>query len=650
MGGNKKKSKKARDRGTNTAGAELPTFPELLAAARSSMGPGALATKISRLLCLPDYNTSRGLKECHEAFDIISSKLDKAFALSREYQADIVAADMLAATIIVIYGRMGFDTILRERIFGETDFLQKAISLLRSDIARSIVMHILSNVTHVGNTAILKDLSRFTSSILDCVEGRLVDLPCVEKAVCVLSHSTVVVLNHPEPDPELVALISPRRVIHFFLSVIRLPNATSLSFGHFCVFCSKTTTYHPAVFQAIPDSIDFLVACTRAQDLCIRSAALRSLTGLHYLESILDSPPQKIVGQPARVRQTLDKDGPDRSHEFEMRNRKERSTLTALIKAFAENPSRSLSGFGLALVEVILRSEFLVRTRFKDSREEYRHLAIDLGGAQFVDVLRLCEDAVRSSGTGSQSAVMADILHLEFLLASEKDEACTVALSCIEQHPSVAFFYYVLATCRVTKDANLTSAVLFAEKEELLYFAAWSSDVIIADMLSGRPSEIRFQEVVALIKKASSRAISFVNDAPPDHPRMPLMIALGIHLAILVGGGTISDDFRELQTAQGKLFLAYDIARSQIGGFYPARQCLALDTIFSRMSIAWRVWKPIISRQLSQNYSSAGIDPNVDLAAWLEKLDTGDPFRVTLLFIMQCAECRAQAMFSLPKD
>ncbi|KAJ7489379.1 hypothetical protein FB451DRAFT_1224758 [Mycena latifolia] len=638
MAGKKRVSKNEHNRGAlaNVAGKELPvTLAGLLAVVRTPASREAQVTEISRLICIPDYNTARGLKQCHETFDIISSKLDKAFALSRGCQADIVATDTLAAMIIVIYGRMGFDTILRKRIFGETEFLKKAISLLHSDTARSTVMHILSDVTHIG-TDILKNLSRFTSNILDCVEGHTDDLPYLEKAVCVLSHSTVVVLNNPEPDPELAALVSPDRILSFFLSVVRLPTATSLSFDHFCIFCSQTTKYHPAAFQSIPDSVDLLVACTRSQDLCIRNDALRSLIKLHFFESTQDSPPQEISGQPESVRQALDQYGRDKSSET--RDREDGSALMDLVDTFSDNPRRSLSDFGSSLVEVILRNEFRVRNHFNfnDPLEEDIRLATDLGGTQFVDVLRLCGDAVRRSGTGSHTDVMANILQLEFLLSSDKeDEAFTVARSCIERHPSVGFFYYVLATCGATRDtvACLRSAEKGLQctgltdflREELLYYAVFSSDVIIAEMLTGRASEIRFQEVVALINKARSNAISFVNDAPPDHPKMPLMIAIGIHLAILVGSGTMSDDYTELQTAHGKLSLAYDIARSQVSGFCPGRQCLALDTIFARMSIAWRVWKPVVSRQPTKFYPSTGIEPNVDLAAWLEKLDTSDP-------------------------
>jgi hypothetical protein len=161
------------------------------------------------------------LRQCHEEFGTISAKLQQVFTGSREYQADNVSADKLAATIIAIYGQMGqVGTILRKGIFDESDvsniprrqlvrtivffkdFLKHATTLLHSDIARRIVMPTLSQVTHFNDIKILRDLSRFTSTILSCVEGQLNDLGYVESGVCVLSHT----VPPPSRMQEVIAL------------------------------------------------------------------------------------------------------------------------------------------------------------------------------------------------------------------------------------------------------------------------------------------------------------------------------------------------------------------------------------------------------------------------------------------------------------
>ncbi|KAJ7618604.1 hypothetical protein FB45DRAFT_712810, partial [Roridomyces roridus] len=60
-------------------------------------------------------------------------------------------------------------------------------------------------------------------------------------------------------------------------------------------------------------------------------------------------------------------------------------------------------------------------------------------------------------------------------------------------------------------------------------------------------------------------------------------------------------------------------------GFNPPKECLALDKILDRMSSAWSTWGAAISRQPKQDNKTPVSDsenPDVDIAAWFEKLDT----------------------------
>ncbi|KAJ6580820.1 hypothetical protein B0H19DRAFT_1369310 [Mycena capillaripes] len=617
----KKKSKKG-------GGPKLPTLPELVGVAtRFSRGSEALVTEISRLLGIPNLDTSSGLKQCSELFGVISSNLDQIFAQCRGYQADTVSADKIAAAIIVIYGRIGIDKLLLSRIVGQTAFLENAISLLHSDTARSVVMPVLCSLGHTLERGVLNGLARHTSAILDCVEGRLDDLECAESGVCILTHSTAVALAAEHPDPELAKLVSLRRIILFFLRVVRLPSATALSFGHFLKLCSSTAIFHPAVFRAIPDCVDFLVACTRAQDLCYRCVALLSLQGFCSSENRTEYRPHQSA--PFQYDMAAD-----------MKRMQDLEKLTTLIDNLLENSHRSLVDFGLALIELILGNALVVRRVLMDPDmlfldvESFSRLLTDLGCTQFIDVLRLSAEAVRSSGSDSQASMKGDILQTEFLLASEKgDEAYEFAQRCVKRHPSVAFFYYVLAT---SYTVDLVTSVHFAEKglqcsdltdflrEELLYTSVESSVSLVMAMMRVGPSLAVVQRVIPLLQKARSNTISFMKNAPPDCDNMPVMIAFAVHFVFLLRGHTLSDDLRELQIFQDKLAQAYAIARSHIRQFKPPQPCVVVDKIFARMPIVWRVWKPLVSRHPSK-HSYADIDPNVDPAAWLEQLATSDP-------------------------
>ncbi|KAJ6580823.1 hypothetical protein B0H19DRAFT_1369312 [Mycena capillaripes] len=622
MPGKTKKSKKAQH-------PKLPTLQDLVAvASRFSPGSEALFTETSRLLGIPNFNTSSGLKQCSELFGVISSNLEQIFAQSRRYRADTVSADKIAATIIVIYGRIGIDKLLLKRIVAQTDFFQNAISLLHSDIARSVVMPVLCSLGHTLDIDVLEGLARYSSTILDCVEGHLDDIKYAESGACVLTHSIGLVLADAHPNPELAKVVSLPRIIRFLLRVVRVPDATPISVGHFLDLCSSTARYHPAIFHAIPDCVDFLVACTRAQDLGFRNAALLSLYGICSAATASEyRPPQPV---PFQYNMAADM---KRIRDFEK--------LTSLFDNLLENSHRSLADFGLRLVDLILANEVGVRgvwmdpdTFFLDT-ESCSRLLTNLGCTQFIDVLRLSAEAVRNSGSGSQASMKGDILQAEFLLASRKDtEACAFAQRCIQRHPSVAFFYYVLAT---NETVDIFTSVRFAEKALLcpdstdflrkkLLFSFVNSSVTMITLLlkTGTFTASPVQQVILLAQKARSHAISYIEDVPPHSDNMPEIIALAIHLTFLLEGHTLSDDCRELQTNRHRLSQAYAIARSPIREFEPSQPCLVVDKIFARMPIAWRVWKPFISRHPGKHLYPV-IDPDFDLAAWLEKLETSDP-------------------------
>ncbi|KAJ7213267.1 hypothetical protein C8J57DRAFT_1483389 [Mycena rebaudengoi] len=565
------------------------------------------------------------------------------------------------------------DTILRKHVFAESDFLHSATTLLHSAIARVVLMPILTRLTHLGDFDILKALSRFTSAILCCAEGQLDDLEYVESTVCVLTHSTASVLQDVRSDPELAALIPLPRIIHFFLNVVRLPTATSISFEHFNFFCSQLTCYHRTVFQSIPDSVDFVMACTPAQDVRVRNAALRALIGLCDPAS----PMQSAASKPPHI-----------IHQ-------------ALAHRNTENPRRSLSDFGHALIDLILRNEVGFRGYFthQDPNAELLCTPTVYKCTRNIINGNLVTYAQDGWTNVAKTHVNISVISVEnethemtrcpktdhglfFIVKNDFDLRPAIPGARIRWHqsaipkaekknpphhphqnivcgkirgrnprPTFCGGSSLLHARNSTKHSHLPGRVLSGIlpwhfllrsgdylqarrhdrcrspggkgsdltdflREQLLHYTAIFAYHIAEDMLKGRAIEVRIQEV--------KNAISFINDSPPDADKMPRRIALTIHLNFLLRGHTLNDDFTELQASQNKLSLAYDIAQSRTRGFYPPPQCLAIDKIFARMPIAWKAWKPIVSRHAGHTYPAVD-DPNVNLAAWLKKLDTDDP-------------------------
>ncbi|KAJ7727267.1 hypothetical protein B0H16DRAFT_1779751 [Mycena metata] len=618
--GKKNKSKNTQAPQADSSESDSPTEPDsdvsierLLVVAHLSYGEQTLVEDVSRLLCIPDYNTARGLKQCHQDFGTISSKLEQVFTQTRG-RVDSPSADKLTAAVITIYRDMCADKILRTRIVAEADFLNKAISVLNHTFAGRIALSALSNISHVDDVGIRENILPIASAILDTAEKQLHDIEYVENAVCVLKHSITFILDD-WADPKLARLVPFPRVIQFFLSAARLPTSTDSIFDHFLDFCPLAIKYYPTVFSSIPDVVDFLVACTRAKDLCTRSAALRSLTRLW--------PPQNTAPETAlessRVSQALAEYAAGRTSQA--REVEERRKLRDVLVSICNYTQGPFSEIGYELADLILNNELGVRTYFVCPSRIHDDLVLHIKGERMCfppSVLPLAAKAVRSS-SGAHAELKGDILELEFLLTGQNSrETFTFAQSCIERHPSTAFFYYVLAMLwSASADivaqrwgANVITSMRHAERglqcpdltdflrEELLYYAASSADLLAAQMLTGNRSDIRVQEILALMQKA-------------------------IHLAFLMKGHTLNDKCAELQILRDKLLLSYDIARCSVRGFFPTQQCLMIDKILPRMSTASRAWKDVVSRLPSREYPS--IDPNVDLAAWLEKLDVSDP-------------------------
>ncbi|KAJ7618575.1 hypothetical protein FB45DRAFT_1063214 [Roridomyces roridus] len=601
-------------------GAKHANFSQLYAAARFSLSPYKLAMEVTRLLCIPDCCTSRGLKHCHTSFEAICAALDEVFEQCRE-NPDCAVSNRLAAAVIRIYGNMGADSVLRNRIFSETDFLTKAISLLHYPRPGETVMQVLSDVTHSHDLPILLEISRFTSTILDAVEDlTAVSLNYAEKAVCVLSHITVIAFLDAHPDNEIVNTFP--RLLRCSLSALRLPSSSS-----------------PAAFLANPEAVDFLIACTRCRDICIRIFAQRTLIEIYstQVEARTISPQENpvLVRVQARAPQLLE-EYYQNSPTFSATHFDGVDKLKALTDAFKLNPDRGLLELGVELAKLLSDQAILIL--------QYK-MDLEGGKDNLIEMLQVCENAARDSSE-ADADLTADTLHLLRLLTHENGrDAYTFGRTCVERHLAVAFFYYVVAIC-----GNLGfDCIRFADKglecsgmsdflhKGLLQYHASASLERVAAMADGVPDRVRFGEMNVLLEKAARSAKTFIDIAPLDDLHMPVMYGVAGLLTLAANGHTWRDvDF---QTAKDQFSLICDIARCTSTSFEPTKQWITLAHIFVRMSAAWEVWGRTVSRQPNKQYSTevrpivgpefgpvtgdsdSELDHTANLAALLEKLD-----------------------------
>ncbi|KAJ7604778.1 hypothetical protein FB45DRAFT_1153563 [Roridomyces roridus] len=593
------------------------TLLQLLVTAGLASDANLLANEISRKLRIPDCNTTRGLKKCHESFETVSVALDNVYAQTREYSgSQVVASDRLASAILVLYSRMGDDNILRKRIVSETRFLERAVALLTSPWARETAVLILSRFSHQRDSEVLQVIARFTSAILDFVET----------TVCVLSHAITCAIDAAIPDPEVVAALP--RVLRFMLNVVLLPASTSLSFHHLVTFCHETAYQYPVPFLANPDSINFLVACARSPDICTRICSQRAL--IDVCAQLADSRQREHKPEPTsrdvfESLQTYYRD----TEPFVSQLLQDGDMLKALANEYKTNSDCSHLQLGQQVAALILRSETAIRAFTQPDNE---------GAEEVLEMLRVCEDAVRNAADDTNKLdITADVLHIHTVLVS-KGQLCPAshyAEEALKRHPCFPFFHYTLANFVCGRDESITR-VLHADKglqcrdgmtdnmqQQLLYLSVSHSLLVVSRMAQGLPLDLRMKEVNVLLGKALDNANTFMRVAPLDHTLMPSMTAVGTLIDLLRNGHIWKDE--KFQTIRKSFTRICDIARCNGWGFTLLKDCDALDKILDGMPSAWDTWSSVISRQPKRGYKAPASDSDhsdVDISVWFEKLNT----------------------------
>ncbi|KAJ7618623.1 hypothetical protein FB45DRAFT_1063244 [Roridomyces roridus] len=583
-------------------------FLKLLFAAGLGPDTERLAQEVIRVLSLPDSSTSRGLKKCHESFASVCATLDKVFAQTREesLRGSRVASDHLGSAILLVYAGMGQDNILGRRIVFETlSFLRSVKFLISATRKFYKPLHASRPICSTPPNPIW--------SMSHSWRARL----------CVLSHATTSIFLHGTPDPEVVAALP--RVLRYMLSVVRLPGSTSASFSHLVMFCQQTASRCPAIFRANPDSLDFLVACSRARDICNRINSQRAL-----IDAFRSPDLENQREREPRLRETRGslenyyRETEPSSSKFQ----KAQDKFRAIVQAYQSNPDCPHLDLGKELAALILTCEATVRS----------WLGRGAGGPGVLrEMIQVCEDAVRKAADETNGLdVTADILHLVVLASQEDPKApAAYAQEALKRHPSVPFFYYIIACCgHGIKDDSVTR-VLYAEKGlqlgadsdgmteyirlSLLYLTIYSSHVVMSRIAEGAFVDSRMKELNALTKMALDRANTFAGLAQLDHLQRPLMAAVGTLIDLVRNGHLWADD--SFQNSRKVFAEICDIARCTPSGFQPMEECSALNRILDRLSTAWETWGSTVSRQSSNPYTTAS---DVDLIAWFEKLD-GDP-------------------------
>ncbi|KAI0056850.1 hypothetical protein BV25DRAFT_1831839 [Artomyces pyxidatus] len=612
----------------------------------SAEGWDAVVDTLCAMLDLPDVTTRNGLKKIHKDFESVHSKLDDVYAyaraMSRDTEIAAIVQDRLACAVVAVYASMSVDSILRDRVFREADFLAKALPLLDNPSLCHVVLQALTAATHHGGIFVRQEIAKKTSVILQLLDEQPDDAVSAELGISVISHSVgAVVQNEDAPDPKLLKTVDMPRVMRTMLFFVRKPRSSYTLVHHALGFFSGASQHCSKDFHANPSAINLLLACVRTKDIRMRAEGVAAILRLH----ISDGKPDDTTQDMQKLMAAAGRGWPDHLVEAIMDYGMMRSETFVILTTAREYQklmmevvqSGDLAWLGLRLADLIGRTEYSIAQggwQVEDPRTGKREFQdVGLPFIMWQDALPHCAKALRARGRPSE-ADPADILDLKwYIMKSRMVEAHAMAHKALERSPHIGFYYYVLTLGAEQADGlrdakkglkcpNLTPYVRFG----LLYRAAeHAADMALKKLQDAMISGKNLEEGFAFAMSALEDSNTFIREAPPDTRSMKTVIYINTLMMLLVKGNELSSDLKELEFTNAKLKLADDIARFLGRPISQTQMRLARATIVERLPKAWQEWGDVVSRFVDHTKAELSAEKaEDDLTTWLAKLEIGD--------------------------
>ncbi|KAI0054190.1 hypothetical protein FA95DRAFT_1552005 [Auriscalpium vulgare] len=609
-------------------------------------GWGATVDALCIMLGIPDPNSRNGLKKIHKDFGAIHSKLDDVYAYARQLDRDngfdAVVQDRLFGAVVALYGKMSADTILRDRIFKEADFLSKTLPLLDSPVLSHMVLQTLSAVTHHGGLYVRIEIAKKTSAILQLLDEQPNDVLAGRLGITIICHSLGAVVQQEEcPDPLLLKAVDVPRIIRTILSYMRKGGQSQTLIDHGLGALAGATQHCSKDFAGIPSAINLLVACARSPDIRTRATGLGAILRLHISDGRPDdtnADVQKFISAASRqwpdhiVDHIMDY-GMNRSDTFLMATAA-RDYQSLMMKAAQDH---DLITLGLNLAQLIGRTEYSIAQggfQVENPRTgKFEFADVGLPFKMWQDALPHCARAIRTRGRPDE-ADPADILDLKYyIMKSRMKEAHALARKSVERNPLIGFYHYVLSLGAEDADGLreakkglkckvLTPYVRFG----LLYRSAeHATELALRKLQDAMTTGQDLEEGFAFAMCALEDSKIFIDEAPPDARSMKSVIYIYTVMLLLVKGHELSPELHELDDAKAKLKLAEDIARFVGRPISETQMRLARATLVNRMSGAWKEWEDIVGKFVDHTEGDlSAAKAEDDLSSWLEDLGLED--------------------------
>ncbi|VDB88342.1 unnamed protein product [Peniophora sp. CBMAI 1063] len=632
---NKSKSKKK---------AGIPSTPPppqaLLDDIYQAQGWEAVADVLCAWLKIPDLSSRHGLKQVHKHFDDTAVKLDQLYKFAIWAENDRVLGGTIA-----IYTKMSADSLLRNRIFKEADYLNKLKALLDRPASRAVALESLAQVTHHGGFEVRAGIAHEIPSLLDTLDADPDNLRAASHVWTVISHSAASILQNQEPpSPQDLQRLQVPRLLKSALFYIRKTNTSHHLRDHILEFLTGASQHCYKDFWENEHAIDFLMSCTRNKDIRIRAdgvgGVMRACITLGEVEQTRYDPNKMMQALrrpwPPRVSDLLVHFGAEKSDTYlSIQGTKH---FMEAMKAVAGD--RDFIKCGRRVAELILRTEHSITQggwQVENPRTgKFEMNNMGLPFTMWHESLPACARELRKTGR-AKDLDDADILELKYLIIERRtDEAREIAVRAVERSPTIGFFYYVLAMVNVGKPEGLRDAKKGLKcpnmtgyvKNGLLYRAAeHACDSAVRKLQDAIHDEQQLHEGYAFAVSAWEDSKTYIQQAPPDGRSMLSVCYLHTLLTILLYGHEQTPDLPRLKRTKDIMEIA-ELAMRHLGRPVSKTETrLAALAFYERLPKASQEWDEVTARLADRVPPGGELDEDKvedSLAQWLERMDVTD--------------------------
>jgi hypothetical protein len=427
-----------------------------------------------------------------------------------------------------------------------------------------IVLQTLATITRHGGRDIRYAIAKeATPGIVEVLRAHSTNGKVASLAICVLAHLVANIYFDKSPFyRQFPSIKMDDLLVAVYTGLVEVPFTPSTFFhGHDLVVSASCHAF--ATLERHPYLLDFIVASFRAPDLGTRVTSLSSLLTFHIRHEIQSTHVTQALERfealkrlSPRLWALILSYGVEKSVSFQQAQ----TTLAFQRAQMQAAQTKDLFQLGLKLGELVLANENSVGDGYLGSDNGNR---ADLGLPynDFMSSLPFAANALRERDF-TKYCDMADMIEIKYHMHRREYPQVRLKSDAAMRRSKHAFWYYMRATAENEgpkarlKWAKLgllcqrTSPYLRAG---LLRLAASAAACFgIEHFECGNPGSESWHMAQAVLRSALEDSLSYIREAPPDSRSMRDMCILALLMTLVLKGGDISPDMRELRVSKIK--------------------------------------------------------------------------------------------------